>query len=135
MANNRPTLKGGPSNEPLLCLSISLETAVIRGRSRGEGRTQEAHHASLGANATRLHADPCGGGGLLYLQAGRINPTAEVALIFFLREPQKIVTHLENFDEQSGSGRFGGFDVELHLSLSLDHYDAINRDKDLPPKS
>lgn len=44
--------------------------------------------------------------------------------------PKKKVTHLENFDKRSSFRRFG---VELRPSLSLDHYDAINRDKDLTP--
>lgn len=79
---------------------------------------------------------PCLRTELLYLQAGRINPTAEVFFYlffpFFLREPQKIVTHLENFDIAA----LGVLMLSCAcLSLSLDHYDAINWDKDLTAKS
>lgn len=73
--------------------------------------------------------------GLLYLQAGRINPAAKVASpphFCFEGDPKKSqsIRPFVGFYEQSSFGRFG---VELHPSLSLDHYDAINRDKDLTP--
>lgn len=77
---------------------------------------------------------PLAYGELLYLQAGRINPAAKVASQPRFPErgrPADLRTSMGVFAEFSEPRGFGHFGVELRLSLSLGHYNAINRDKDL----